>query len=398
MIYLDNAATSWPKPPEVLQAMKEYLETIGANPGRSGHALSVDAGRMVFETRVAAADLFGLKDPLAVVFTKNATEALNLAIQGTLRPGDHVVTTNMEHNSVLRPLSAMTQRGIQVTRVVAGPDGRVTTEDVLSAVGRGTRLVVLTHASNVVGTINPIGDIGDALSRRNVLFAVDAAQTAGSIPVDMEAMHIDLLAFTGHKGLYGPQGTGGLCLGPRAVDRVSPLMMGGTGSASHSDVHPEFLPDRLEAGTLNAVGLAGLKAGIDFVNRKGVEALYQHQVHLLRELVQGLRRLGFVRLVGFAEGKRAGIGSNEDSGETSLRAARVGVVSFNVDGRDCSDVATVLEEQAGICCRVGLHCAPAAHQHLGTFPQGTVRLSLGAFNSEQDIEVTLKVLQGLGGK
>jgi len=398
MIYLDNAATSWPKPPEVLQAMKEFLETIGANPGRSGHGLSMNAGRQVFETRVAVSELFGLKDPLAVVFTKNGTEALNLAIQGILHAGDHVVTTNMEHNSVLRPLSAMAKRGIRVTRVTAEPDGCVTPDRVLGAVESTTRLVVLTHASNVVGTVNPIGDIGEALSRRNILFAVDAAQSAGSIPVDMESMGIDLLAFTGHKGLYGPQGTGGLCLGPRAVDRVSPLMMGGTGSASDSDVQPDFLPDRLEAGTLNAVGLAGLKAGIDFVNRKGVEAIHQHQVHLLLELVQGLQRLGSVRLVGFPEAKRVDIGSDRDSRDASLRAARVGVVSFNVDGRDCSEVATTLEERAGICCRVGLHCAPAAHQHLGTFPQGTVRLSLGVFNTEQDIEETLNVLQGLGGK
>jgi cysteine desulfurase family protein len=376
MIYLDNAATSWPKPKTVPAAMAGFLQEHGANPGRSGHALSIQAGRVVFEARERVARLFHHGDPLSVVFTKNATEALNLALQGLLGPGDHVVTSTMEHNSVLRPLRFLEKRGVEVTRVPCGADGSLDPADVARAISARTRLIVLGHASNVVGTLCPIQEIGRQAASRELLFCVDAAQTAGACPIDMAAMGIDLLAFTGHKSLYGPQGTGGLCLGARARGRLRPLLYGGTGSVSDSDVHPEFLPDCFEAGTLNAVGLAGLAAGLAFVAERGVEAIRAHEVALTARLIAGLREIPGVRVRGTGDAGR-----------------QTAVVSFTVDGRSCSEVAQALEERAGICCRAGLHCAPLAHRQLGTFPAGAVRFSPGVFTTETEIATALAAVR-----
>ncbi len=378
MIYFDNAATSWPKPDCVSAAMERFLREHGANPGRSGHALSIQAGRVVFDARERAARLFHFDDPLAVVFTKNATEALNLALQGLLAPGDHVVTSVMEHNSVLRPLRFLEGRGVSVTRVACAADGTLDPDDVARSISSSTRLVVLSHASNVVGTLCPIGAIGKLAREHEVLFCVDAAQSAGAHPIDMEAMGIDLLAFTGHKSLYGPQGTGGLCIGERARGRLRPLLYGGTGSASDSDLHPEFLPDCFEAGTLNAVGLAGLAAGLAFIEERSVESIRQHETALTARLIAGLRAIPGIGILGTADAAR-----------------QTAVVSFNLDGWSCSEVASALEENAGICCRAGLHCAPLAHRQLGTFPEGAVRFSLGLFNTESDVTTALDALREL---
>lgn len=381
MIYFDNAATSWPKPETVPAAMERFLREVGANPGRSGHALSIEAGRVVFDARERVSRLFGLGDPMSVVFTKNATEALNLAIQGLLRPGDHVVTSTMEHNSVLRPLRFLEGQGVAVTRVPCAVDGALDPDDVARAITAKTRLVVLTGASNVVGTLCPVRAVGEIAAKRDLLFCIDAAQSAGVCEIDVRGMHIDLLAFTGHKSLYGPQGTGGLCVGERAKGRLRPLMFGGTGSASDSDVHPEFLPDCFEAGTLNAVGLAGLVAGLAFVEGRGVEAIRAHEAALAARLVAGLREIPRVRVLGTGDAKR-----------------QTAVVSFNLDGWSCSEVATALEERAGICCRVGLHCAPLAHRQIGTFPEGTVRFSLGLFNTQDEIDTALDALRELAAR
>ncbi|MCK9460716.1 MAG: aminotransferase class V-fold PLP-dependent enzyme [Proteobacteria bacterium] len=378
MIYFDNAATSWPKPDTVPAAMERFLREHGANPGRSGHALSIEAGRVVFDARDRVSRLFGLGDPLSVVFTKNATEALNLALQGLLQPGDHVITSTMEHNSVLRPLRFLEGRGVAVSRVPCTADGTLDPAEVERSISAKTRLIVLSHASNVVGTLCPIAEIGRLTADREILFCVDAAQTAGAVPIDMAAMCIDLLAFTGHKSLYGPQGTGGLCIGERAKGRLRPLMFGGTGSASDSDVHPDFLPDCFEAGTLNAVGLAGLAAGLEFVEGRGLAAIREHETALIARLIDGLRGIPRVRVLGTGDAKR-----------------QTAVVSFNLDGWSCSEVATALEERAGICCRAGLHCAPLAHRQLGTFPEGAVRLSLGIFNTETEIAAALEALREL---
>jgi cysteine desulfurase / selenocysteine lyase len=378
MIYFDNAATSWPKPDAVPAAMARFLREQGANPGRSGHKLSIEAARVVYEARERAARLFGCADPLAVVFTKNATEATNLALLGLLAPGDHAITSVMEHNSVLRPLRFLEGRGVSVTRVPCAGDGSLDPGDVARAITSKTRLIVLGHASNVVGTLCPIEEIGKLTAERGVLFCVDAAQTAGAHPIDVGAMHVDLLAFTGHKSLFGPQGTGGLCIGERARDRLRPLMYGGTGSDSDSDVHPDFLPDRFEAGTLNAVGLAGLCAGIAFIESQGLTSIRERERTLTRRLLDGLAQIPGVRVLGSRDADR-----------------QTAVVSFNLDGWTCSDVASALEERAELCCRSGLHCAPLAHRLFGTFPEGTVRFGLGIFNNETEIDTALVVLREL---
>jgi cysteine desulfurase family protein len=381
MIYFDNAATSWPKPDAVPAAMARFLREQGANPGRSGHKLSIDSARVVYEARDRVARLLGCADPLSVVFTKNATEATNLALLGLLAPGDHVVTSVMEHNSVLRPLRFLEGRGVSVTRVSCTADGTLDPDDVARAITSKTRLIVLGHASNVTGTVCPIDEIGRLTTKRDLLFCVDAAQTAGAHPIDVRAMHVDLLAFTGHKSLFGPQGTGGLCIGERARDRLRPLMYGGTGSDSDSDVHPDFLPDRFEAGTLNAVGLAGLCAGIAFVESQGLTSIRERERSLTRRLLDGLAQIPGAHVFGSRDADR-----------------QTAVVSCNLEGWNCSDVASALEERAEICCRSGLHCAPLAHRQLGTFPEGAVRFGLGLFNTEAEVDTALAVLHELAAQ
>jgi len=380
MIYLDNAATSWPKPPQVLAAMARFLTEVGANPGRSGHRLSVEAGRIVYAAREAVAELFHAPDPLRVVFGMNATEGLNLALRGLLRPGDHVVTSSMEHNSVMRPLRALEREGVSVTVVPCSPEGFLDPQAVLSALRPETRLVVLNHASNVTGTLLPVAEVGRALHRMGgPLLVVDAAQSGGAVPINMQADGIDLLAFTGHKSLYGPMGTGGLIIGERVpLEEFRPLIRGGTGSRSEREEQPDFLPDMCESGTPNAVGLAGLEAGVRWVLEQRVEALRAHEVELTQRLSDGLREIPGVTVYG--------------PDDARLRTA---VVSFNIAGMEPSEVGMRLDEEYGIMCRVGLHCAPAAHRTIGTFPAGTVRFALGAFTTREEVDAALRAVARL---
>ncbi len=380
MIYLDNAATSWPKPPQVLAAMARFLTEVGANPGRSGHRLSVEAGRIVYAAREAVAELFHAPDPLRVVFGMNATEGLNLALRGLLRPGDHVVTSSMEHNSVMRPLRALEREGVSVTVVPCSPEGFLDPRAVLEALRPETRLVVLNHASNVTGTLLPVAEVGRALQRMGgPLLLVDAAQSGGAVPIDMQADGIDLLAFTGHKSLYGPMGTGGLIIGERVpLEEFRPLLRGGTGSRSEWEEQPDFLPDMCESGTPNGVGLAGLEAGVRWVLEQGVEAIRAHEVELSQHLSDGLREIPGVTVYG--------------PDDAHLRTA---VVSFNIAGMELSEVGMRLDEEFGIMCRVGLHCAPAAHRTIGTFPVGTVRFALGAFNTREEVDAALRAVARL---
>ncbi len=381
MIYFDNAATSWPKPEAVMKAMDRFMRETGANPGRSGHTLSIDAGRIVYDARERMAQLVNLDQALSVVFTKNATEALNLALQGLVQPGDHVITSQMEHNSVLRPLRFLESQGVHVTRLPC-PDGHaLNPSDVVKAKTDRTRLIVLSHASNVTGTLCPVEEIGPFARRSGILFCVDAAQTAGTVRIDMEAMCVDLVAFTGHKSLHGPQGTGGLCIGKRARGQLRPLIHGGTGSQSELDIQPEFLPDCFEAGTLNTVGLAGLEAGLAFIEERGLLVIREYEMTLTERLLNGLGEIAGIRVLGH--------GAQEK---------RTSVVSFNLDGWDCSQLATALEEEAGICCRAGLHCAPLAHRQLGTFPKGAVRFSLGISNTEPEIDTALAALRNVSAR
>ncbi len=376
-LYLDNAATSWPKPPGVARAMYRFLDEVGANPGRSGHRLSIQAARIVFEARESAAALFSAPDPLRVVFGLNISDAINLALHGLLRPGDHVITSSMEHNAVMRPLNDLQAIGVEYTRVACQSDGRLPPEDMETAIQHNTCMIVLNQASNVSGTILPVREVGEIARRRDLLYLVDTAQSAGVLPIHMEEDKIDLLAFTGHKSLYGPMGTGGLILGER-VDPASlhPIRQGGTGSRSEHEIQPAFLPDRYESGTANAVGLAGLLAGLEWLQERGVEQIRAHERALCAMLLEGLGDIPGVEIYG--------------PRDASLQTA---VVAFNIRGMEPSEAGLRLDEEYDILCRVGLHCAPAAHRTLGTLPRGCVRFGLGAFIREEDID---KALQAVG--
>jgi len=381
MIYFDNAATSWPKPPEVIAAMVHFLEDVGASPGRSAHRRAVESGRIVYEAREAVAQLFNAPDPLRIVFGANVTEALNLALCGCLRPGDHVITSGIEHNSVMRPLRELERQGVALTVVPCSAEGFLDPGDVEAAIRPETLLVALNHASNVVGTLLPVAHVGRIARERGILLLVDAAQTGGAYPVDVEADEIDLLAFTGHKSVFGPMGTGGLIIGKR-VDpaRLRPLLRGGTGSNSEREEQPRFLPDMCESGTPNAVGLAGLNAGVRWVLERGVKAIRAHEVALAQRLIDRLCSMPGVEVYGGLDAER-----------------QTATVSFNIVGLAPSEVGLRLDEEYGIMCRVGLHCSPAAHRTIGTFPDGTVRFGLAAFNTLAEADQVAEAVAQLAG-
>ncbi len=381
MIYLDNAATSWPKPESVYQAMDSFMRHTGASPGRSGHLLSVAAARIIHETREGLCQLFGIADPSHIVFTANATESLNLAIRGLLHIGDHAITSSLEHNSVMRPLRALERKGVEVSVMNCAANGSLDPGDIERAVRPYTRLIVLNHASNVVGTVLPVAEVGRIARDHGVPLLVDAAQSAGCYPIDVEAMNIDLLAFSGHKSLFGPQGTGGLYIRQGIESQLEPLKCGGTGSYSEHEYQPDFMPDKYESGTPNTVGLAGLGAGVRFVLQEGLSNMRKQEEKLTRLLLDGLTAIPGVVCYGRANA-----------------ADQVAIVSFNISGLTPSEVAMELEEGFRIMCRPGLHCSPMAHKTLGTFPHGSVRLSPGHFNSGQDIEKTLEAVRQIARK
>ena len=379
-IYLDNAASSWPKPQSVYEAMDHFSRCIGANPGRSAHRRSTQAARVVLRAREALAELFRLRDPARVVLTANATSALNLALWGLLQPGDHVVTSSWEHNSVMRPLRALqARRGIRLSVVPPGKDGAFDLDSYHNLLRQKTRAVVVTHGSNVSGALLPIAEIVSMAKDRGAVTIVDAAQTAGCVPIHLDATPIDLLAVTGHKGLLGPQGTGALCIAGD-VD-LEPLMHGGTGSDSEQEHQPRFLPDRHESGTLNTVGIAGLAAGVEFVLQQRPEQIWAREHQWVQRLLEQVRQQQALSLYG-PEADRP----------------RLGLVSLNVQGMWPSDVGLALEQRFGILTRVGLHCAPAAHRALGTFPTGTVRLSVGWFTTLEDVDYTAQALAALAAE
>jgi len=375
-LYLDNAATSFPKPEAVYAAVDHTLRFGAANPGRGGYRLSLEAGRMVLAARSAAARLVGMPDPARIIFVANATEALNLALFGVLSPGDRVVTTSMEHNAVVRPLRALADRGVEVVKVTAGADGFVAPADIRRACAPGTRMVAMTHCSNVTGTLQAIDEIGPWCRSQGILFLVDAAQSAGFFPIDIAAMAIDLLAVPGHKAIMGPPGTGFLCVGEGV--QLNPLLYGGTGTRSMSDEQPEELPERLESGTLNVVGLAGLHAALEFLHEIGLNRFRAHERDLLRQLMEGLRRIPSARLFGPTDPTQHG-----------------GALSFTLEGLDPATVGFRLDDEFDIGVRVGLHCAPEAHRTIGTFPEGTIRVSPGWFNTADDIDRLLAAVRVL---
>lgn len=375
IIYLDNAATTWPKPVVVLEAMIRFLTESGGSPGRSSHRLAQKAGVMVLETRDVLASFVNAEDPSHVIFTKNGTEAINLAIQGLLKPGDRVVTSAVEHNSVMRPLRQLEAQGkISLDIIPCDPNGQIDMGSCAALLQQSARLVVMTHASNVIGITNPIEMVGKLAHSAGAKFLVDAAQTIGVLPIDMQAMSIDLLAFPGHKSLFGPTGTGALVIGDGV--KLNPIILGGTGSMSEKEIQPDFLPDALESGTLNAVGLAGLLAGLMFIQQVGQGMILKHERSLMTHLISGLKKIPGIKL----------FGPNNHECFTNL-------ISFNIDGLPSSEVGMVLDETYGIMCRVGLHCAPSAHKTLGTFPDGTVRFSLGYLNSVGQIDKALEAVR-----
>ncbi|HHT9155021.1 MAG TPA: aminotransferase class V-fold PLP-dependent enzyme [Candidatus Tripitaka sp. YC43] len=391
MIYLDNAATSFPKPSEVYGEMDEFFRERAANPGRAGYRLSTEAEKGIETTRKALAGLFGAREPQRLVFTLNATDAINMAIKGLLNPGDHVITTTLEHNAVTRPLNSLERQGvITITRVRPSPQGFLDPGDIKRAITPKTRLVALVHASNVLGTVQPIGDVGRLAREKDLLFLVDAAQSAGLWPINVEEQCIDLLAFTGHKSLFGPPGTGGLYVGGRV--ELRPWREGGTGVDSQNPVQPEDMPFRLEGGTPNFVGLAGLKAGVEFVSRTGTDKIRRHGQALISQLLHAL-----------GDDKRFTLYGPLPEAEVGGGPATSPILSLNVRGMEPQVVGTILDESFGIAVRSGLHCAPGTHKEIGSFPQGTVRISPGFFNTGDDVAQVAMALkeiasQGLGNK
>ena len=382
-IYFDNAATTFPKPPQVAQAVLRYLTESGANINRGSYSRAYETEELVYDTRQLLCRLFHGSDCKNAVFTKNITESLNVLLKGFLRPGDHVITSSMEHNAVMRPLVQLEQRGVTFSRAACRPDGTLPLEELESCLRPNTRCVVMTHASNVCGTVLPLADVGGFCRAHGLAFFVDSAQSAGVLPLDMEAMHIDALAFTGHKGLLGPQGTGGILFAPDMARQVEPLISGGTGSISHTEEIPGFLPDRFEAGTLNLPGIAGLHAGLTWLMERGTDSVLAHELSLTGRFLEGLRALD-------PAGERLRI-----LGRPGLDG-RVGVVSIQARFADQAQVAAALDGDCGIMTRVGLHCAPAAHRTLGTFPTGTIRFSFGWRNTPEEVDRALEALEALG--
>jgi cysteine desulfurase / selenocysteine lyase len=383
MIYLDNAATSFPKPDSVFRGMDAFIRSSAANPGRSGHRRAVEAEVMINETRLLLARLFEFPRPERIVFTLNATDALNMAIKGVLRQGDHAITSVLEHNSISRPLNQLERAGvISLTRLPANRDHVIDPDDVINAFKPSTRLVALTHASNVTGTIQPIRAIGSAVRARDAIFLVDASQSAGVVPIAFKEDCIDLLAFTGHKALLGPTGTGGLVVGER-VD-VMPWREGGTGGDSSSPVQPSELPHRLEGGTPNVFGIAGLREGIRILLNRGVQSILSHERMLIEEFYRALKDPSRLSWYG-ADRVIAGRGTE----------GRVGLVGINTAGFSPAELAAILDERYDIAVRAGLHCAPYAHKHLGTFPEGLVRFSVGFLTTVDDVRQAAAALDAI---
>lgn len=376
MIYLDNGATSFPKPKGMTLEMEDCILNYCGNPGRSGHFMSMKTGEEIYKARKQTARIFNIDDPGRLVFTKNTTEALNLGIFGFLRRGDHVVTTSMEHNSVLRPLKEASFRGISHTIVEGDEQGYVSAEAIEAAITENTRLIILTGASNVTGTVQPVEEVGEIAARRGIAFMVDAAQSAGSVVIDVKKAKISMLAFPGHKGLLGPLGTGGLYVSPEI--EISPLLCGGTGTESKSRLQPWDFPEGFEAGTLNAPAIIGLGYSAGFIERIGVEAIGFHERQLIRQFEAKVRNMDFVTVYGPAPEKKTGI---------SL---------FNLRGVECEEVAARLGREFGIAVRGGYHCSGLAHKTIGTWDSGAVRLSVGPFNTRKDVDMAARAVWKIG--
>ena len=378
-VYLDNAATSLVKPPEVPEAMMEYMREVNANPGRGGYELSLEAGRRMYGVRETLAGFFGADHPEQVVFSQNVTLALNQAIKGLVRPGDHVVISAMEHNAVFRPVWKLREKGIIDFSVIPADSRGITDpEDFLRLLRPDTRLLVVSHASNVCGSIFPLREVAEMARARDILVVADTAQTAGVLPVSLNGDSLDVLAFTGHKHLLGPTGTGGMVVGPRALSRMETLIEGGTGSLSHRPEQPDFLPDMLECGTLNTVGLAGLEAGVRWLQGRPPGLERQWEMEVAGRLLESLMALPQLEIYG----------------PRDMRL-QTGTIAFNIRGVDNGELCQVLDSEFGVMGRTGLHCSPLGHETLGTLPEGCMRFSTGAFTTMEEVEYTLNAVREL---
>lgn len=373
MIYFDNAATTFPKPKAVYDAIMDSMVNYGANPGRSGHRMALKANRGVFETRHLLSDLFKTGNPMNIVFTFNCTESLNIGIKGILKAGDHVITTSMEHNSVLRPIQYLKAKGVEASIIEANSEGLIDPLDIEKAIKANTKLIVTSHISNLLGSIMPIEEIGAIAKKHNVYYLVDGAQSAGVYDIDVKKMNIDLLAFPGHKGLLGPQGTGGLYINDDI--HIDGFLHGGTGSDSSSMVQPDIRPDKFESGTLNAPGLIGLGSGIKYIRDKGMDKIRLHEEELTSHFIEGIRDIEGIKIYG------------------PLTKRQGPVVAINIRDIDSAEIAYILDEKYNIAVRSGLHCAPLAHKTIGTLKQGAVRFSFGLFNSHEEIDLAIKALK-----
>ena len=375
-VYLDNASTSFPKPQAVSDSIYNFLTNIGGNSGRSNHSNALEANRYTFNTREKIASFFNFSKLENVIFTSNITSSLNILLNGILRTGDHVITTSIEHNAVIRPLWNLKQNNIiDLDIVQCYKSGIINPSDLEAAIKPNTKLIILTHASNVLGTIQPIKEIGQICKKHNIFFILDSAQSAGVLPVDFSELNLSALAFTGHKSLLGPQGIGGFIISDELNDICKPYILGGTGSLSHSLVQPDFLPDKFESGTLNLPGIIGLYEGIKFIEKEGLDTIYQHNNYLRTYLLNELLNIDNFTVYGDLDSSKA----------TSC-------ISFSHNKLDISELSFILDSDFNIANRSGLHCSPLAHKTIGTYPTGTVRFSIGYFNTLDEIKYTIDSL------
>lgn len=374
-IYLDNASTTFPKAPNVANAMSDYLTNYGININRGSYALAYDVEDIIYTTRQRLNTLFNGHDPSHVTFTQNVTMSLNMVIKGLLKAGDHILVSSMEHNAVMRPLTQQLDKGITFDIIPCDVTGSIQLESIETLIRPNTVAMIINHASNVCGTVQPIESIGAICKAHNLHFILDAAQTAGVIPIDVKACHINALCFTGHKGLLGPQGIGGIILTKEIAQILTPLIAGGTDSFSHLETMPTHMPDAFEAGTLNLPGIIGLNEGLSYIESVGMKNIHNHELTLTKTFLEGLRSITGINIIG-----------KQDIQD------RTAVVSITIDGMDPASIAYELESTYHIMTRVGLHCAPRAHQTLGTYPEGTVRFSFGYANTLEEVDMALSAL------
>jgi len=374
MIYLDNAATTYPKPEVVYESIMDCMKNYGANPGRAGHRLAMRAAREIYDTRENIAKLFNVDNPMNIILTTSATDSLNLAIKGCVQKGDHIITTSIEHNSVIRPIKSLEKYGIENTIVRCDKEGFLNTEDLKKAIKPNTKLIVTTHASNVCGTLVDIEEVGNIAKESNILYMIDASQTAGVYNIDVNKINVDMIAAAGHKGLMGPQGTGILYI--REGISLEVLKEGGTGSRSEDLFQPELSPDKYESGTHNTPGIAGLNAGVKFILEQGIENIKKKEEKLCEYMLKELDKVPNIIIYGPKDSTK-----------------KTAVIPINIGDMDSGEVTYLLDEEYDIATRSGIHCSPLAHQTLGTLEQGCVRFSLGLFNTKEEIDKTIEALK-----